>query len=235
MTSLDILAIGAHPDDVELSCSGTLIKHQKNGFKTGIIDLSEGELGTRGNIEIRKKEAEKAAEILGVEVRENLKLPDGFINPFDDNQILTLIEQIRKFKPKIVLANAQHDRHPDHGNASMLIERACFMAGLSKIKTDNQAWRPKYVLNYIQDRYIQPHIIIDISPYWETKLQAILAYKSQFYSPTSKEPETYISTPHYLKYVEARNRDWGRFCNVLFAEGFTSKTVLGVQNLGCLI
>lgn len=231
MIKIDILAIGAHPDDVELSCAGTLLKHKKLGYKTAILDLTEGELGTRGTIQTRYEEAKKATAILNLDARENLKLPDGFMNPFDEQQLLALVDAIRKYRPHIVLTNALDDRHPDHGNACQLIERACFMAGLPKIVTQHEAWRPKHVFNYIQDRYIKPDFVVDISDCWDLKIEAIRAYKTQFFDPNSKEPETYISSPKFLDYVEARNRDFGRFCNVEYAEGFTSKTRLGVKDL----
>ncbi|MFQ3577048.1 MAG: bacillithiol biosynthesis deacetylase BshB1 [Cytophagales bacterium] len=231
MDKIDILAVGAHPDDVELSCAGTLLKQKSLGYTTGIIDLSEGELGTRGTVHTRREEAKRASEILKLDIRENLKLPDGYINPFNNEQLLVLIDAIRKYKPSIVLTNAIEDRHPDHGNACQLIERACFLSGLPKIESNHPSWRPKHVFNYIQDRYVKPHFVVDITSFWNLKIESIRAYKTQFYDPESKEPNTYISSPRFLDYVEARNRDFGRFCNAEYAEGFTSKSVIGIQNL----
>ena len=210
---LDILAIGVHPDDVELSCSGTLLKHIKQGYKVGILDLTQGQLGTRGTPELRLKEAENSAKILGVHMRENLGMEDGFfMNDFAHQK--PIIEVIRQYQPETVLANAINDRHPDHGRAAKLIADACFYSGLRKIETHKdgklqEAWRPKSVYHYIQDYYIQPDFIVDITPYFEKKKEAILAFSSQFYNPANKnEPETPISSKDFFDFVEARARNF---------------------------
>ncbi len=230
---LDILAFGAHPDDVELGCSGTLIKHIKKGAKVGIIDLTQGELGTRGNIETRKQEALVAQKIIGAEVRENLKLKDGFINDDDQQALLAIIEKIRSYTPKIVLCNASSDRHPDHGIASTLVERACFLSGLSKIKVNNTTkHRPQLVLKYVQDRYIKPDIVIDISDEFDTKMKAIMAFSSQFYTEQNKHLEqTPISSALFLEHVKGRAIDFGRNIQTNFAEGFNCSRTIGVHSL----
>ena len=235
---LDILFIAAHPDDVELGCGGTILKHIDLGNKIGILDLTRGELGTRGSAEIRKVEAQKAADILGIQVRENLGFRDGFFGNDEFHQI-QLIEKIRKYQPKIVVTNAYHDRHPDHGKASGLVQDACFLSGLSKIETVGKdgeiyaAHRPDLLLHMIQDNYIKPDILIDITPYQERKMQAIRAYGTQFYSSHSKseEPETYISNPNFLEVVVARSREFGKAINATFAEGFLCRKLIGVNSL----
>jgi bacillithiol biosynthesis deacetylase BshB1 len=237
MLKLDILVLPVHPDDAELGCAGTLLKHIKLGHKVGIVNLTRGELGTRGTAEIRDKESAKAAEILGIEVRGNLELPDGFFENTKTYQ-LKVIEAIRQYQPEIIIANAYHDRHPDHGRASELVEAACFLSGLRRIETslDGQAqepWRPKQVLHFIQDRYIHPDIVVDITDHWDTKVQSIYAYGSQFHNPewNEDEPQTYISSPDFIQIVEGRAREFGKSIGVKYAEGFTSKKILGVDNL----
>ncbi len=237
MLKLDILVLSVHPDDAELGCAGTILKEIALGKKVGIIDLTRGELGTRGSSEIREQEAAKAAEILGLAVRDNLGLPDGFFENTKTYQ-LKVIEAIRRFKPEIIITNAYHDRHPDHGRASELVEAASFLSGLRKIETldsngiAQEAWRPNIVLHFIQDNYIKPDILIDITPYWEKKIESINAFGSQFYNPNwENEPQTYISTPDFIAVVEARAREFGKVINVKFAEGFTSKRILGVDSL----
>ena len=230
---IDILAIGAHPDDVELSAGGTLAKHVKAGKKVAIVDLTQGELGSRGNIETRYEEAENAGKILGITARENLKLADGFFTQ-DHESLIKLITQIRHFQPEIVLANAIHDRHPDHGKASKFISEACFLAGLRKIETTwegkvQQAWRPKQVYHYIQDRYIQPDFVIDVSDFVAIKFDAIRAYKTQFFNPESNEPQTPISGEDFFAFLEGRMRQYGREIGVEFAEGYTVERVPGVH------
>ncbi len=232
---LDILVFAAHPDDAELACSGTILKYTIEGKKVGVVDLTQGELGTRGSAELRAEEATASAEILGLAIRENLGLRDGFFLNDEVNR-LKVIEAIRKYQPEIVLANAYSDRHPDHGRASELINDAVFLSGLTKIETQldgrgQKPWRPRLLLHYIQDRYIQPDILIDITPYWEQKLAAIRAFKSQFFDPKSKEPDTYISSPDFLNALEARCREFGKSIQVTYAEGFTSKKLLGVKSL----
>jgi bacillithiol biosynthesis deacetylase BshB1 len=237
MLKLDILVLPVHPDDAELGCAGTLLKHIKLGHKVGIVNLTRGELGTRGTAEIRDKESAKAAEILGIEVRGNLELPDGFFENTKTYQ-LKVIEAIRQYQPEIIITNAYHDRHPDHGRASELVEAACFLSGLRRIETslDGQAqepWRPKQVLHFIQDRYIHPDIVVDITDHWDTKVQSIYAYGSQFHNPewNKDEPQTYISSPDFIQIVEGRAREFGKSIGVKYAEGFTSKKILGVDNL----
>lgn len=232
---VDILAIGVHPDDVELSCSGTLAKHKALGKTIGILDLTRGELGTRGNAELRTQEAMKAAEILGASFRQQLQLKDGFFTQ-DETSLRLIIEQIRLAKPEIVLCNAVSDRHPDHGRSAKLAADACFYAGLSKIKTEyngvsQECWRPKAVYHYIQDNYIEPDFVIDVTAFREIKHKAIMAFSSQFYDPKSAEPETPISGKDFLESVDAKMRVMGRQINVPFAEGFTRTRYIGVNNL----
>ena len=239
---LDILAIGVHPDDVELGCSGTILNEIENGKKVGILDLTEGELGTRGSIETRYAEAGSAAKILGVSIRENLKMRDGFfIN--DEGHKLHLIQAIRKFQPEVVLANALHDRHPDHGRAGHLIAEACFLSGLSKVESKDKdgrqqlRWRPKYVLHYLQDWYHEPQIVIDISDVFEQRMKAIEAYSTQFFSAehADKGEQTYISSPDFLDSVIARARMLGKKIGVKYGEGFTSEKQIGLKNLDALV
>ncbi|MEY3679234.1 MAG: Mycothiol S-conjugate amidase [Bacteroidota bacterium] len=232
---LDLLVFAAHPDDAELACSGTILKYVAEGKKIGIVDLTQGELGTRGSAELRAAEAAASAEILGLSIRENLGLRDGFfVN--DEPTRLKVIEAIRRYQPEIILANAASDRHPDHGRASALLNDAVFLAGLTKIETHDgddaqKPWRPALLLHYIQDQYLQPDILLDITPFWEQKLASIRAFKSQFFDPTSHEPHTYISSPDFLHTLEARCREFGKSIKVTYAEGFTSNKLLGVQSL----
>lgn len=240
MIKLDILAFSSHPDDIELSCAGTLIAHQQQGNTTGIIDLTRGELGTRGTPEIRAAEAEAAAKILQLTVRENLGFADGFFKNDREHQ-LEVVKMLRRYQPEIVIANAVTDRHPDHGRGADLVTDACFLAGLKQINTtgtDGQpqtAWRPRVVYHYIQDRYIQPDFVLDITPYWAQKLEAIKAFKSQFFDPSNSEPNTYISNPDFLQFIEARSREMGHLIGTTFGEGFTKERHLGVRNLFDLI
>ena len=232
---LDILAFGAHPDDVELGCGGTIAKEIANGKKVGIIDLTRGELGTRGDSKTRDKESSDASKILGLEIRENLGFRDGFfIN--DEIHQLEVIKMIRKYKPEIVLCNAQDDRHIDHPKGAELVSDACFLSGLRKIITklngSNQTeWRPKNVYHYIQWKNSSPDFLIDISGFIEKKLQAIQAYSSQFFDPNSNEPETLISNKNFISNVINRSADLGRLINVEHAEGFTSKKSIGINHL----
>jgi N-acetylglucosamine malate deacetylase 1 len=237
---LDVLAIGAHPDDVELGCSGTLITAVKQGKKVGIVDLTQGELGTRGTIESRYQEAEDAGKIIGISVRENLKMRDGFFQNDEAHQ-LKLIGSLRKYKPEIVIGNIYEDRHPDHGKAGNLIYDACFLSGLAQVKTKNEQgeeqekWRPKYLLHYIQDRFYEPDIILDISDVWEQRMEAILAYRSQFHSTEINGPQTYISSPEFMEAIVSRARLLGKRIGVRFAEGFLSKKSIGLKSLDALI
>lgn len=235
MSKLDILCFAAHPDDVELACSGTIMQHLALGYKVGVIDLTQGELGTRGSIEIRAIEAKNAAAILGIKVRENLKLEDGFLQKNKDS-LIKIIEKIRQYQPEIILCNAEFDRHIDHGKASDLVSDAAFLSGLIKIETSlngivQSAWRPKQIYHFIQDRMTKPDIVFDITPYFEKKMESIYAFESQFYNPNSNEPETPISSLDFIKYIEARAREFGRLINVTFGEGFTVKRPVGTNNL----
>ena len=221
---LDILAFGVHPDDVELSCSGTILKNISLGKKVGIVDLTRGELGTRGTAAIRLKESARAAKILGVAFRENLKMADGFFQN-DKKHQLSVIKKIRQYKPEVVLANALEDRHPDHGRAAKLIADACFLAGLVKIPTTlngkkQDAWRPKAVYHYIQYRKLKADFAVDISAFMDKKMEAINAFGSQFYNPDSKEPDTLISNPKFFDYIRLRETECGKLLNVKYAEGF---------------
>jgi len=239
---LDILAIGVHPDDVELGCSGTLINEIKRGKKVGIADLTQGELGTRGTVETRYEEAASAAMIMGVLVRENLKMRDGFFENNEEHK-LKLIAAIRKYQPDIVIGNVLHDRHPDHGRAGQLIAESSFLSGLSKIETKDEngkvqpRWRPAYVLHYIQDWYHEPDLLVDISDVFEQRMKAIEAYSTQFWTgDTGNEgPQTYISTPDFLESVRARARMFGKRIGVKYAEGFISEKTIGIRSLGSLI
>ncbi len=236
---IKILAFGAHPDDVELGCGGTLIKHATLGHSFGIIDLTRGELGTRGAPQIRLLEATKAANIMGAAFRENLNFRDGFfIN--DEPHQLAVIKMIRKYQPDIVLANAFNDRHPDHQRAALLLRDACFLSGLVKIETDidgqiQEAWRPKSLYHYIQDLDLTPDFVIDISDFVEKKMQAILSFDSQFYNPNSTEPSTYISGSNFLNIFKSRMQLLGKNIGVPYAEGFTSNKIIGVENLANLL
>ena len=235
---LDILAFGAHPDDVELGCGATIAKEISLGKSVGIIDLTRGELGTRGSAEIRDTEAANAAKILKVAVRENLNFRDGFFKNNEKHQ-LEVIRMIRKYKPEIVLCNAIDDRHIDHGKGSKLVSDACFLSGLSKIQTsldDNiqEAWRPKVVYHYIQWKNIEPDFVVDVSEFMNVKMEAIMAYDSQFYNPKSEEPESPITSKNFLDSVKYRAQDLGRLINVAYGEGFTVERYLAVNSLGDL-
>lgn len=236
---LDILAFGAHPDDVELGCGGTIAKEVNLGKKVGIVDLTRGELGTRGSVEIRNQESANAAKILGVSVRENLDMRDGFfVN--DEKHQLEIIKMIRKYQPEIVICNAIDDRHIDHGKGSKLVSDACFLSGLMKIETmvdgvKQKAWRPKLVYHYIQWKNIEPDFVVDITGFTEKKIAAILAYGSQFYNANSDEPETPIATKNFLESLNYRAQDLGRLIGTDYAEGFTVERYLAVNSLGDLM
>lgn len=237
---LDILAIAAHPDDVEMSCAGTLLAATAVGKKIGIVDLTRGELGTRGTPEIRAEEAAAASQILGVTVRENLGLPDGFFRNDREHQ-LPIMAALRRHRPDVVLCNAIHDRHPDHGRAAQLITDACFLSGLRMIETLDEAgqpqaaWRPRHVYHFIQDRPIVPDFVVDITPYWQKKWESINAYQTQFFGDSSPDPVTYLSTPEFVEFMKARAREFGHMIGVEFGEGFTKQRTLGVRELGDLI
>lgn len=235
MMKLDILVLAVHPDDAELGCSGTIAKHIAMGKKVGIVDFTRGELGTRGSAEIRDAEAIDSAKILGLHARENLRFKDGFFSN-DEAHKIAVIRMIRKYQPEIILTNALHDRHPDHGRAGDLANDACFLSGLAKISTsidghDQEAWRPRLVLQYIQDRYIEPDIIVDITPYIQTKIDCIKAFKTQFFNPAHEEAETYISSPEFFDSVIGRAREFGKSIGTTYGEGFTCRKLLGVNDL----
>lgn len=232
---IEILAFGAHPDDVELSAAGTLLHHKALGHTIGIVDLTQGELGSRGTKETRHEEASDAAQILGLDTRINLKMADGFFTHSEENLRL-IIEQIRRFKPEIVLANAISDRHPDHGKGSKLVSEACFLAGLRRIETTwdgvvQEAHRPKAVYHYIQDRMIDPDFVVDITSYVDRKFDAIKAYKTQFWDPNSKEPATPISGEEFFEFLRGRMAEYGRIIGAKYAEGFTVERIPGVNSL----
>lgn len=232
---LDILVIAAHPDDAELSCSGTIAAHIKAEHKVGVLDLTRGEMGTRGTPEIRLEESARAAELLQLSARENLGFRDAFFKD-DEAHHLEVVKIIRKYQPDIVLANAISDRHPDHGKGGALATNACFISGLRRVETvldgeAQEAWRPQYVYHYIQNNYIKPDFVFDISDFWEDKLASIKAFKSQFYDPNSDEPESFISSKEYFDFVEARAREFGHMINVKYGEGYTVEKTIGVTNL----
>jgi len=231
---LDILAIAVHPDDVELGCAGTLMIHAQQGMKVGVVDLTRGELGTRGTPALREQEAQAAAEIMGLEVRENLGLADGFFRN-DTMEQMAIITAIRKYRPDIVLANAMDDRHPDHGRAGKLIADSCFLAGLRKVETTQdgqpqEAWRPRQVFHFLQDRYHEPDFVVDITAVMERKLDAIRSFSSQFLAPKDNEPQTYISGAGFFDSVVYRAKMLGKMVGVEYAEGYTSAKMIGVRS-----
>ena len=237
---LDILILAAHPDDAELGCGGTIAKHVKMGNKVGVVDFTRGELGTRGTIETRSRESAESSKILGLSVREDLGLRDGFFKNDEEHQ-LAVIQAIRRYQPEIVIANAVYDRHSDHARAAELGYDSCFLSGLAKIVTQDEhgkqqsAWRPKAVYHYIQSLFIEPDFVVDITEHWETKINAVLAYKTQFHDPKSTEPQTYISSPDFLRMVESRAIEFGHAIGVKYAEGFTVRRYPGVKSLLDLI
>lgn len=237
---LDLLVIAVHPDDAELGCGGTIAKQVALGRKVGIVDLTRGELGSRGSAEIRDSEAASAAEILGLTLRGNLRMRDGFFRNDEAHQ-LEVIRAIRKFRPEILITNALYDRHSDHGRAGDLVNDAAFLSGLRKIETlddsgrQQEAFRPRLLLQLIQDQYIKPDIVVDVSDFWETKFRAVKAYTSQFFSEgyegNPKEPQTYISQPDFMDYIEARGREFGKYIGAKYGEGFTCRRLLGIDDL----
>ncbi len=239
---LDILAIAVHPDDIELGCSGTLMAEKLLGKKTGVINLTRGELGTRGTPELREQESAKAAAIMHLDARENLRMADGFFKNDEEHQRL-LIKAIRKYQPEIVLANSLEDRHPDHGRAGHLISDACFLSGLRKIETFDdegklqQHWRPKYIFHYIQYRYFNPTFVYDITNVFERKIESIKAYSSQFFSSeyVKDEPQTYISTPEFLNSIIGRQQMFGKMIGVAYAEGFICEKMIGINSMDSFI
>jgi len=239
MKQLDILAFGAHPDDVELACSGTLMKHVEAGMRVGIVDLTQGEMGSRGTIETRYDEAENAAKIMGISERVNLKMRDTFFEINEENKRL-IVEQIRRYRPKIVLANAVTDRHPDHGRGGKLVSDACFLAGLIKFETtwngeQQEAHRPQAVYHYIQDRYINPDFVVDVTAFAERKMQAIQAYKTQFFQPDQDGPDTPISGKDFMDFIWSRMHELGRQAGFSCGEGFTVERFPGVNLLTDLV
>ena len=231
---VDILAIGAHPDDVELGCGGTIAKMISEGKTVAIIDLTKGELGTRGTDKTRKQEAADAAKILGISARENLEMKDGFLQNSEEYQ-MRIVKMIRKYQPEIVLANATDDRHPDHAKAAKLVSDACFLSGLKKIETaldgkNQEFWRPKHVFHFIQWKEIEPDFVIDISDFMEKKIEACMAYKTQFYNPESKEPVTPIATKDFLESLTYRAQNLGRLSGCTYAEGFTAEKMIALKN-----
>ncbi len=235
----DILAIGAHPDDIELGCGGTIAKLISEGKKVVIVDLTQGELGTRGTNFTRAEEAAEASKILGISKRENLKMKDGFLLNSDEYQ-MQIVKMIRKYQPEIIFANAIDDRHPDHAKAAKLVSDACFLSGLVKIETvsegENQKpWRPKQIFHYIQWKNVTPDFVFDISDFMEKKIEACLAYKTQFYDPNSTEPMTPIATKDFLESLTYRAQDLGRLSGVAFAEGFTTEKLLAFKNFDGIV
>jgi bacillithiol biosynthesis deacetylase BshB1 len=236
---LDILAFGVHPDDVELGCAGTIMAAIDQGKKVGIVDLTRGELGTRGTPTTRTQEAAAAAKIMGVDVRENLDMADGFfVN--DEAHQRKIIALIRKYQPDVILANAPEDRHPDHGRSAKLVSDAAFLSGLRKVETIHEgitqtAWRPAYTFHYIQDRFIQPSFVIDITAYMERKMEAVLAYGTQFTNADTSEPQTYISSPQFLETVKARALMLGKRIGVGYAEGYITEKIIGFSNFDAII
>ena len=237
---LDFLAFGAHPDDVELGCGATIAKLVSQGKKVGIVDLTRGELGTRGSAEIRTKETKEASKILGITIRENMDFKDGFFRNDEEHQ-LKIIQVIRKYQPDFVFCNAPDDRHIDHPKGSQLIVEASFLSGLTKINTDDSLgnaqmqWRPKNIYHYIQWKNLDPDFIFDVSGFHNTKMDAVKCYSSQFYDPKSKEPETPISTKNFLNFVQSRANDFGRLIGVEHGEGFISNRKLGFSSFDELI
>ncbi len=236
---LDVLAFGVHPDDVELSCAGTLLVERLNGKAVGIIDLTQGELGTRGTASTRKTEAARAAEVLGITVRENLEMADGFFTNDQNNQ-LKIINVLRRYQPEVIICNSPDDRHPDHARSANLVADAAFLSGLQKIRThqgdrEQEAWRPKYIFNFLQDKYHKPDFVIDITDVIDTKVEAIKAYSTQFHNPDLDEPQTYISTPEFLDSILYRAKMLGIMIGVAYGEGYLSSKMIGFKNLDALI
>lgn len=235
---VDILAIAAHPDDIEISASGTLMKHIALGKKVAIVELTEGELGSRGTFETRREEAAASTKIIGVHHRVNLQMADGFFELSKENK-LKLITQIRRFQPQVVLANALSDRHPDHGRAAQLVNEACFLSGLVKIETEfegkkQEHWRPRSLFHYIQDVYHKPDFVVDITPFVDKKIEALQAFKTQFFDPNSSEPKTPISGKEYFDFLKGRWMDFGRSIGVQYAEGFNVSRPVGVEDVTTL-
>lgn len=236
---IDILAFGAHPDDVELGCGGTIAKLILEGKTCAIVDLTKGEMGTRGTDETRRIEAGNSAKILGVSARENLGMKDGFLVNSEEYQLM-IVKMVRKYQPEIVLANAIDDRHPDHAKGAKLVSDACFLAGLRKIETtvdgeNQEVWRPKHIFNYIQWKNIKPEFVIDISEHLDKKIEACMAFKTQFYDPNSDEPETPITSKDFYESLTYRAQDLGRLSGVTYAEGFTTEKLIAMRNFDGIV
>lgn len=232
---LDILAVGVHPDDIELSCSGTILKEIAAGKRVGVLDFTQGELGTRGSAELRLEEATASSKILGLSCRENLGFKDGFFKNDEEHQ-REIAKILRKYRPDVILANAIEDRHPDHGRAAKLTADACFYSGLVKVETSldgkkQEVWRPKTVYHYIQDRFIIPDLLVDVSPYVDKKMESIQAFSSQFYDPNSTEPESPLTDRNFLDFIRSRMMDMGRYIQVDYAEGYTVSRPVGTKSL----
>ena len=232
---LDILVLAAHPDDAELSCGGTILSHVAMGKKVGIVDFTRGELGTRGTVEIREQEAEASGKVLGISVRENLEMADGFFKNDREHQ-LAVIRKIRQYRPDIVIANSVSDRHPDHGRGAELSRDACFLSGLRMIETEldgtkQEQWRPRQVWYMIQSIYIKPDLVVDVSDYWDTKMEAIRCFRSQFDASEGDEPGTFLTTPIFMKFIEARGQEMGHAIGAAYGEGFTNDKQMGVTSL----
>jgi N-acetylglucosamine malate deacetylase 1 len=236
MNKVDIMAVGVHPDDIELGCSGTLLKHASQGYTFGILDLTLGELGSRGSAALRREEASNASTILGAQFRENLEMEDGFFEYTKDN-IIKIAKVLRKYRPDVILANAVEDRHPDHGRAAKLVSDACFYSGLIKIEIKDDegnplpVWRPKAVYHYIQDRNLKADFCVDITPYMGKKMEAIMAFSSQFKAAENDGPQTPISSQLFYEFLFAKARAYGRDINADFAEGFTVQRTIGVDDV----
>lgn len=236
---LDLLAISAHPDDAELGCSGALMVALAKGKKAGIIDLTRGEMGTRGSVAIRDQEAAEATKIMGLTVRENLNFKDIYFTNDEKHQI-EVVKIIRKYQPEVIITGAIRDRHPDHAKGSALVKQACFMSGLHKLDTEldgssQEPWRPRALYHFIQSYYIEPDLVLDISEFWERKMQAVKAFKSQFFDPDNSEPDTYISSPDFMKMVESRANEMGHSIGASYGEGFNVERNIGVKDLMDLI
>ncbi|MBK8614211.1 MAG: bacillithiol biosynthesis deacetylase BshB1 [Flavobacteriales bacterium] len=233
--SVDILCITAHPDDVEISCGGTVLRHIDQGHSVGLVELTAGELGTRGSSELRRREAEAAREVLGAAFRYDIGLPDGFFAT-EREDLQKVVQVIRRHRPKLVITNAIRDRHPDHGRGAELVARACFLSGLRRMEThdgreEQEPWRPTTVLHAIQDNWIDPDLVVDVTPFWERRAAALMCFRSQFYDPTSTEPESPIASSDFLPFLEGRMRAFGRIIHTTYGEGFTVARAPGVKDL----
>jgi len=236
---LDVLVFGAHPDDVELSCSGTILSLVAKGKKVGVVDFTQGEMGTRGTPEIRMKEAQAAADILGLSVRDNLGFKDVFFKN-DDEHVLEVVKKIRQYQPEVILANAPKDRHPDHGKAANLVESAFFLSGLKKLETklegvDQDIWRPANLYHFIQTDWMEPSFVVDITKYWEKRMEAVKAYKSQFFDPDGIKSNTLISSLEFMHFLDGRAREFGMSIRVQYGEGFIAERMLGVSDVTSLL